>query len=83
MVTFWDWLAMALFCAIAVLLLHRSIGPARQGDRMLAYLPPAVGCALVNWLGNGGHLVGAVIGAVAVAAYILVVLRAGKPPQAR
>ncbi len=81
MVTIWDWLAMGLFCAITVLLLHRSIGPARRGDHMLAYLPPAAGCALVNWLGNAGHQVAAVIGAIAVATYIIAILRPGRPPN--
>jgi hypothetical protein len=55
MTTVFDWVAVVLFAALVVLYLQRSTGPAVPGDHAWLYLPPALGCALANYLGNGGH----------------------------
>ncbi|MGC6401670.1 XrtV sorting system accessory protein [Sphingomonas sp. FW199] len=52
--TVWDWLTLILFAVLAMLFLQRSVGSPRPGDCAWFYLPPAIGCALANWLGNEG-----------------------------
>nr|WP_279338851.1 XrtV sorting system accessory protein [Sphingomonas sp. BGYR3] len=58
-----------------MLFLQRSTGQARAGDHPIRYLPPALGCALANWLGNEGHAVAAIAVGMLIIAYILAVLR--------
>ena len=60
METVYDWLTVALFCAIAITYLQRSLVPLERRDPIIGYLPPAIGCAVANWLGNEGHGVWAV-----------------------
>jgi len=57
-----------------VLFLHRSTQDEPK-DTLLQYLPPAVGCALANYVGNQGQgpLSAAIV--VAVLAYIVLVLK--------
>jgi len=55
MSTLFDWLSVLLFSGLAVLYLQRSVTPSGRRDRVLSYLPPALGCAGANWLGNGGY----------------------------
>jgi hypothetical protein len=55
MTTAWDWLAVALFIALSVTYLERSVKPGRADDRIYHYLPPAGAFAAGNWLGNNGH----------------------------
>jgi hypothetical protein len=74
MQTAWDWITLALFCALAVLFLQRSVGPARRGDHPLAYLPPSLGCAGANWLGNEGRPVWATVVLLVTLGYIAIVL---------
>jgi hypothetical protein len=74
METIFDWLTVLTFAGLAVLYLQRSVAPEPQ-DRIWHYLPPAVGCALVNYVGNEGYPVIAAIGLVAVLAYIYYVLK--------
>ena len=66
--TAFDWITVILFCAIALTLLHRSMHPPFR-DRIVAYIPPAIGCALANWLGNEGYLLPAILVIIASAAY--------------
>jgi hypothetical protein len=74
MQTVFDWFALALFAGLAVLYLQRSTA-AQSQDRIIDYLPPAVGCALGNYAGNHGYpVVGAVI-LLAVVANIVLVLK--------
>ncbi len=61
MVTLYDWITIIVFCAVALTFLNRSILPPDRQDNPLSYIPPAVGCALANWLGNEGHIAGFVI----------------------
>jgi hypothetical protein len=46
METVYDWLAIAIFAGLVVIFLQRSVGPRPDNDRMINYLPPAVGCAV-------------------------------------
>ena len=55
MSTYWDWISVILFAILAIIFLQRSIGPAKQGDHVVDYLPPAAAFALANWLGNEGQ----------------------------
>lgn len=74
MQTPYDWASLAVFAALVVLLLQRSLADPPP-DRLWQYLPPAVGCALGDYLGNQGNgLVAAVVLACTVA-YILIVLK--------
>ena len=77
MQTIFDWVALAMFCALATLFLQRSTGPAIRGDRAIKYLPAALGCALGNYLGNHGHALGATAVLLLVAGYAVVVLKPG------
>lgn len=69
METVFDWISVLLFAGLAVLYLERSASPEPK-DKVWQYLPPAVGCALANFLGNEGYVVAAVVCLVAVAAYV-------------
>lgn len=74
MQTIFDWLTVLTFAGLAVLYLQRSSMEEPQ-DRVWHYLPPAVGCALVNYVGNEGYSVLAALGLVAVLAYVYYVLK--------
>lgn len=79
MKTIFDWLAVLLFCAIALTYLHRSLVPqSRRSDRLLGYLPPVLGCVAANWLGNEGFALAAYPVLFASAVYYVMVL---KPQQ--
>ena len=52
METVYDWITVAIFGGLVVLFLHRSVQPGEPQDTILHYLPPAVGCAVANWVGN-------------------------------
>ncbi|SEN61187.1 hypothetical protein SAMN05192583_3147 [Sphingomonas gellani] len=83
MTTPYDWLTVAVFAGLIVLFLSRSDAD-RPRDSLWQYLVASLGCALVNWLGNGGHAVAALAAGAALAAFILIVLdplgRRGGPP---
>ena len=81
METAYDWLTLALFAGIVVLFLQRS-SMESPPDRMIDYLPPALGCLAANWLGNTGikndNLLlhgGAVAIIVGVMVYVWLVLK--------
>lgn len=74
METIFDWLTVITFAGLAVLYLQRSAMPEPQ-DRIWHYLPPAIGCAVVNYVGNEGYPVLAALGLVVVLAYIYYVLK--------
>ncbi len=76
METIFDWLTVLTFAGLAILYLQRSAAPEPQ-DRVWQYLPPAIGCSLVNYFGNQGYTVLAALGLVAVLAYIYYVLKPG------
>jgi len=75
MQTIYDWVTVALFGGLAVLFLDRSMRSPVPGDRVLAYLPAAAGCAIANLLGNQGRHATAVTVIAATIVYILWRLR--------
>jgi hypothetical protein len=75
MSTIFDWVTVAIFGALVVLFLQRSTGPAPASDTILHYFPPALGCALANYLGNEGYRIAAIALSIAVVGYILFVLK--------
>lgn len=74
MQTPFDWVTVMLFTGLVVLLLQRS-SMEEPSDKLWQYAPPAIGCAIVNYLGNEGYTIAAIAGIVAVIAYILFVLK--------
>jgi hypothetical protein len=78
METIFDWLTVLTFAGLAVLYLQRSAA-SEPTDRLWHYLPPAIGCAIVNYLGNEGYEIVGAIGLVLVLAYIYYVLRPRRP----
>ena len=73
MKTIYDVITLALFAGLAILFLQRSTEQAR--DRMIDYVPPAVGCALANWLGNNDQPIWAVVTIVLGLLYTFIVLK--------
>jgi len=73
--TVYDWLATGVFAALVVLFLQRSTSGAAPRDATWQYLPPAIGCAITNYLGNEGQdfLAIGVMGAVIV--YVALILQ--------
>ena len=74
MVTIFDWVSIILFSGIAVLYLQRSAQPEAL-DKVWHYIAPAVGCALVNYLGNHDHPEGAAVLTVLTLIYVYFVLK--------
>lgn len=75
METVYDWITVAIFGALVVLFLHRSVQPGEPQDTILHYLPPAVGCAGANYAGNQGQGLISFLIVLAVIVYILLVLK--------
>jgi hypothetical protein len=73
--TIYDLTTLALFAGLVVLFLQRSATPATPDDHLYQYLPPAVGLAFANWLGNHEQHVLAVATILAAVAYVFVVLK--------
>ncbi len=81
MKTVYDVLTMAIFAGLVILFLQRSTA-AEPRDHMYQYAPPAIGCAIANYVGNQAversndslaFLAVAII--LAVVGYILYVLK--------
>jgi hypothetical protein len=79
--TIYDFVTVGLFAGLVILFLQRSTAPEPQ-DHMYQYAPPAIGCALANWLGNQGvelnnqgFHVAAVATIVASIGWVIVVLK--------
>ncbi|MFM7028916.1 MAG: XrtV sorting system accessory protein [Chakrabartia sp.] len=75
MQTPYDWITVAIFAAIVVLFLQRSVGDSPVEDRLISYFPPALGCAIANQFGNRGDDVVAILLIGAVLVYCWVVLK--------
>jgi Na+/H+-dicarboxylate symporter len=73
--TVYDWITVAIFGALVVLFLHRSVQPGEPQDTILHYLPPSVGCAVANYVGNEGHGLFSFLIVVAVLIYVALVLK--------
>lgn len=80
METIWDWTTVFCFAGLVTLMLQRSMMD-QPPDRLWQYAPPAIGCAVVNYLGNEGQHVVAAIGLIFIGIYVYKVLnvRFGKP----
>lgn len=74
METVFDWVTVALFAGLIVLFLQRSTAEV-QVDRMIDYLPPALGCAVGNYLGNNGHPIIATLFILTIPVYVWIVLK--------
>ncbi len=74
METVYDWITVAIFAGLIVLFLQRSTAEV-QVDSMIQYLPPALGCALGNYLGNNDHPLLALLVIATVPIYIWLVLK--------
>jgi hypothetical protein len=75
--TVYDWITVAIFGGLVVLFLHRSVQPGEPQDHILQYLPPAIGCAIANWVGNPPQNQGLLsfLIVVAVLIYVIIVLK--------
>ena len=76
--TVYDWITVAVFVGLAVLFLQRSSEESPR-DEIYHYAPPAVGCAIANYVGNEGYMVPAILIIVGVMAYIYYVLKPFAP----
>ena len=85
METVWDWLTVFCFAGLVTLMLQRSSEEVLR-DKLWHYAPPAIGCAVSNYLGNKGIedgtmvlqiLAGALL--VGVVIYIFTVLKVELP----
>ena len=74
METIYDWVTVAIFAGLIVLFLQRSTAEV-QVDRVIDYLPPALGCAVGNYLGNHDQHLLAILVIAAVPAYTWFVLK--------
>jgi hypothetical protein len=74
METPFDWLSVAVFAGLILLFLQRSLAEEPR-DKMIHYLPPALGCALANYVGNEGYAIPAIVTLVAVLGYVWYVLK--------
>ena len=74
METAYDWITVALFAGLIVLFLQRSAAEVPR-DTLLSYLPPALFCALGNYLGNEGYDLPALAVIAAVPVYVWFVLK--------
>jgi hypothetical protein len=72
--TVYDWVTVGIFACLIVLFLQRSSQPEPQ-DKLYQYLPPAIGCAITNYLGNEGYVIAAVATIGAAVGYVLLVLK--------
>ncbi len=52
METVYDWVTVAIFAAIIVLFLQRSVDDSPVQDSLISYFPPSIGCAVANQVGN-------------------------------
>lgn len=78
METVWDWLTVFCFAGLVTLMLQRSSEEVLR-DKLWHYAPPAVGCAVANYLGNEGMHIFAAIVLACVVVYIFVVLKVRLP----
>ena len=74
METVWDWITVFIFAGLVTLMLQRSMME-EPTDSLWHYAPPAIGCAVVNYLGNEGYPIPAAIGLAAIVYYVFKVLK--------
>jgi hypothetical protein len=74
METFWDWITVFCFGILAVLMLQRSMDE-QPSDNLLLYLPPSIGCAVSNYIGNNYSDIGAAAVLAGVILYVYKILK--------
>lgn len=74
METFWDWITVAAFGGLVVLMLNRS-SQEKPADHLAQYLVPAAGCAIANYIGNNHSDFFAAVALGLVAVYVYKVLK--------
>lgn len=74
METIYDWVTILGFAGLVTLFLQRS-SLENPPDTIWHYLPPAIGAALTNYLGNEGMDAVAIAIGVATVAYVFIVLK--------
>lgn len=74
METVYDWLTLAIFAGLVVLFLQRSTAEEPK-DHIYQYAPPALGCAISNYLGNEGMDAVAILIILVTLGYSWVVLK--------
>lgn len=78
METAWDWITIACFGGLVVLMLERSTEE-QPRDRLIQYLFPAVCCGVANYIGNEFPSTAGQVGAagvlLVVAGYVFQVLK--------
>ena len=74
METVWDWVTVLLFAGLITLFLHRSSQEVPQ-DKLWHYAPPALACAVANYLGNNHYDIAAVALLAATALYMFRILK--------
>lgn len=78
METIWDWMTVFAFAGLVTLMLQRSTEEVPR-DRLIHYLPAAGGCAVINYLGNEGMVLPAILLAAVTLAYVMLVLKPRLP----
>ncbi|MBX7527887.1 XrtV sorting system accessory protein [Qipengyuania vesicularis] len=78
METVWDWITVFAFAGLVTLMIQRSMEE-EPSDSLWQYAPPAIGCAVVNYIGNEGYHIPAAIGFVAIIIYVFKVLHVRLP----
>ena len=74
MKTIYDWMTIAVFAGLITLFLNRSASE-EPSDKLIHYAPAAIGCAVINYLGNNGYQVLAWGLLAALAAYVWYILK--------
>jgi hypothetical protein len=72
--TIYDVIAVVMFAGLAILFLQRSASRTPDAIPIWKYGPPAIGCALADYLGDHGLMVASIVSFLAVAGYSLIVL---------
>jgi divalent metal cation (Fe/Co/Zn/Cd) transporter len=54
MKTIFDWASLGVFVGLITLFLQRSVSDNHPNDKIWHYAPPAIGCAIANYVGNKG-----------------------------
>ena len=80
MSTIYDFVTIVLFAGLVILFLQRSVAD-EPTDKIYLYAPPAIGCAVANYLGNAHQDAWAVIILAAVVGYSIFVLKPFKWPR--
>ena len=77
----YDFIAVAIFAGLLVLFLSRFSGEGAADEPLWPFLGATAGCAGVNWLGNQGYDIPAIIAIAAVLYFIHRFLDPiGRPP---